>query len=123
MKIENLLKIKQDKRVLEEIGEEVFNHYGLRVTGKDNDDYNASIGDILEPSHVWIDGDWTEDILDGTSAIDWNYKFKSVPKYLSYYGDRVFLLGSNQVQGGEDIGETIMTDAVVLMILEVRDEL
>lgn len=74
------------------------------------------------PSRVWSDGEAVDDYLDGTSATDVNFgpaagMHKLAPtdwRHGYYPGDRTFLLGSNIADRGEDAGEIVMKEPVVL---------
>lgn len=71
-------------------------------------------------SSIWIDGDETDDTLDGVSAtkIDRMYLYDGDHfQYGYYYGDYVAILGSDNAEYGEDDGELIMIDPVVLAVI------
>lgn len=91
-----------------------YESYGIRIV---SDDDPINVGGTTEPSEVYLDGEPTGEYLDGTSAVR---VFGSVNKALQranqegYRGTRVLLLGANDSHAGEDAGETVMRDAVVL---------
>jgi hypothetical protein len=95
-----------------------FDSIGLRVVGKDYADYNAMVGDTLEQSSVWEDGDYTEDKLTGVSAISAT-AISEMSERGGYFGDRVLVIGSNNCERGEDAGEIIMSSAVVLAVIDL----
>jgi len=72
----------------------------------------VSVGDILAPSHVWVDGDPTDETLPGTCA------FCSAPTDgTKYMGDCLIVVGGDIAEYGEDDGEIIIEDAEVLAVL------
>lgn len=95
-----------------------YSHFGYRIVAADSDDYNSKIGDTLEPSHVWDNGEYTDDLQNGTACID--------PKQLSsaqkYYGDRVLVIASDSREWGNDPGEMILRDAKVIDIINFTNK-
>jgi hypothetical protein len=99
--------------VIEALREYEYSAFGLRVFEEPPED-----GDILEPSRVWVDGEPTDEILSGTSAV------RVYPRVINgalkelrcYQGEYVALLGSNVYEDGEDAGEVVLEDAQVLEI-------
>lgn len=86
---------------------------GLRVQEDDID----SKGDIMRhKSYVWIDGDITDDQLEGVCAVDVEDADK-LSKYSGYPGNYVYVLGSVRARGGNDPGEIIMINPVVLDLI------
>ena len=75
------------------------------------------LGPIDHVSHVWIDGEETDEELDGicACAID---DLKHVNAYNEYFGDHVAVIGGNLEGFGEDEGEIILSDAEVIAILK-----
>ena len=43
-----------------------YEYYGVRVT----DGENIAVGDELDQSRIWVDGEPTDEYLDGTCAIE-----------------------------------------------------
>ena len=85
-----------------------YEFFGLRVIETDE---NLD-GEILPASHVWVDGECTEELLDGTCAIELS---ENAATLLSkYFGNTIVLLGANQCYYGEDEGELVLRDAIVL---------
>ena len=70
-------------------------------------------GEILEPSFVWVDGEMTDEELDGTCAV----KIEDVRLANNYFGDHVAIIGSNSMEYGQDLGEIILRDAEVLEVV------
>lgn len=79
----------------------------------DERDYES--GDLLPPSRVWIEGEPTEELLRGTSAIDFSHpeRFNTLARQLRYAGD-VYLIKGFRYADGEDIGEVIVDEARVV---------
>jgi hypothetical protein len=78
----------------------------------------ATVGDILKPSHRWEGGEHTEDELSGTCAIELRHLGHLRPddSWAGYWGVGVALIGSNYMERGEDDGEVILRDPVVLKV-------
>lgn len=104
--------------------------YGLRVLPDDQTD-EFSVGDELPNSHVWEEGTRTEDELDGVSALHVSSPSEGINTgseeelhdvfaraIEGYDGRQVVLVGSNGVAGGNDPGEIVMTEGVVLAIFD-----
>lgn len=95
-----------------------YPYVGLR-TSEDRFDPNA-------PSRIWVDGEPTEDLLNGFSATDVDRSLDLALRVHRlgnegprvgegyYYGDHVTLLGSRVAQYGEDQGELIMEAPVAI---------
>jgi hypothetical protein len=79
----------------------------VRVHHKDTE-----VGAILEPSFVWVNGEETEEELNGTCGIDIDMKAGC-----DYMGDCLVVIGGYSKEWGEDAGETIIENAEVLAIL------
>lgn len=93
-----------------------FDHIGLRVQ---ESDHGTSAGEEIEHlSRHWIDGDMTDDEIDGICAIDARSAAKRVLKFGAYMGNVVLVLGSNRRAYGEDDGEIIMHNPIVLDIIQ-----
>jgi hypothetical protein len=95
-----------------EIAQYDYEHFGLRVVAELPED-----GETLPPSRVWDDGEPTEALLPGTSALSLDdarsieHALRVAPQYPGAY---VLLLGANRRQHGTDAGEIVMADAIVL---------
>lgn len=92
----------------------LYAYIGIRVQ---DDAYGLHVGQTVEhSSHVWVDGEDTEDELDGVCAINYEaIRFVNA----EYFGDTIIVLGSQNAEYGEDVGEIIMQDAVVLAVVEI----
>ena len=93
-----------------------FDFIGVRV----QEDFNEKIGDILtHRSFVWVDGEETEELLNGVCAIDAN---RLNPTYAmsngSYSGDVVLILGCDDCERGEDVAEIIINNPVIIDIIK-----
>lgn len=109
--------------------------FGLRVVE------SATVGEELDPSRVWCDGDPTDKCLDGTSAVhlpiidtveslvlaedDIARAIRNCRPYL-WIGGVIALVGGNYAAGGEDDNERVIrmggagTGARVLATWEIR---
>ena len=91
-----------------------FDFIGIRI----QDEIFEQIGEeINHNSKVWEDGNETDEELDGICAINaktTQYLPKSVGGYI---GNVVIILGSNDVEYGQDEEELIMKNAIVLDII------
>jgi len=78
-------------------------------------------------SHAWVDGEPTDEELDGISATDvdsgdvWVQHLPATADERrralntgTYYGDHIALLGSDSASRGVDPGEVVMRDFVVV---------
>ena len=105
-----------------------FGYYGIR-----KDDMQYKVGGVCDNSHSWTEYDpedgsevvdgmglWDNGELDGTCAIGVTADtIKSVMEQSKeYYGKNLYLIASNSKEMGEDAGEYIMSDAVVLAIIK-----
>ena len=70
-------------------------------------------GEILDNSFVWVDGEMTDEELDGTCAV----KLEDAELASGYFGDHIAVIGSNSMEYGQDLGEIIIRDAEVLEVL------
>ena len=104
------------------INQNTYAWYGLRVIPMEAE--VPKTGDVLEPSFVWNNGRITEERLHGTSAAE--VKANDVSSAFRklgiggagpngyYFGNHVVLIGSDEASSGEDDGELILKDPVVL---------
>lgn len=87
-----------------------YGYIGIRVQ-----DEEEKMGEtISHKSHVWDDGDDTGKELNGVSALLVGH----TDTLSQYVGQHVYLIGSDEVEFGEDAGEVVMTDPVVLAEIE-----
>ncbi|MCD8367844.1 MAG: hypothetical protein LUC48_07460 [Clostridiales bacterium] len=92
-----------------DIIDETFDYtvFGIRVQ-----DVPFEMGEMTHVSHVWDDGDDTGEELNGVCVT----RIEDA-KRNHYYGDHVALIGGTAWEYGEDDGEVIISDPVVLAIL------
>lgn len=95
-----------------------FEHYGIRV-------HRAVpvVGKTLGKSKVWINGECTEEELDGISTIKINSSdniadvVEFVRKLYDWDNSPIVLVGGFSGQWGEDDGEYIIRDNVCLAVI------
>ena len=105
-------------------------HIGIRFS-----DEEYKIGDDVENSHNWVDGDWTDEELDGTSTVNvaepWSYDsldelketaIKRLNKAGRYPYDYAYLVAGTSSDYGEDANESIIRNAEVVGILKLVRE-
>lgn len=96
---------------------DAYGYAGIRVQ---EETYGLSVGDtVTHNSKVWIDGDETDEELDGVCAMNIN-ALDAI--HGAYFGRCVLILGSNSADYGEDAGEIIMQDAKVLAIINMGEQ-
>lgn len=86
-----------------------FEHIGIRV----QDDYTFELGMLNHVSHIWDDGDDTGEELPGVCVI----RADRAELANTYYGDHIAIIGGNHIEYGEDDGELIVSDPVVIEVL------
>ena len=84
-----------------------YNYVAIRVCPD-----MVEVGQILEPSFVWVDGEITDEELEGTCGIGINSKASC-----GYFGKCMAIIGGYDAEYGEDDGEIIIKDAEVIAIL------
>lgn len=112
------------KKIAQSLPTYDYDCVGLRVQ---DSAFGQNIGDeIVHNSHVWDDGDETADELSGVCAISgsWaqNHSVTAFDSYSGYDGDTILILGSNSYTAGEDTGEIILREAVILDIIQVSGD-
>ena len=80
------------------------------------------LGEVGHRSSVWVDGDETTSELNGLSATDINSRAlrmhtDSDPIYGFYFGDHKAIVAGDFAERGEDPGEIIISDPVVVEII------
>ena len=94
-----------------------FGYYGIRI----DDDAVYNVGDRTATSHDWEDTEPEDDYLNGTCCVGISYVEdidKAIKIANTYYGDHVCLIGGDSMEYGEDEGEYIIKDAVVVAVLQ-----
>lgn len=85
-----------------------YEYIGVRVQESE-----FSEGEALDNSFVWVDGKITDEELDGTCAV----RLEDAELANGYFGDHVAIIGSNNMEYGQDLGEIILRDAEVLEVI------
>ena len=89
--------------------EEIKDEYAYDFIGVRVQESEFNKGEILDNSYVWVDGEMTDEELDGTCAI----RIDDAQLAVSYFGKHVAVIG----EYGEDLGEIIIREAEVLEVL------
>ena len=108
MKLSNDM-IKNIRSIIDE--QEIDTRYGY--IGVRIQEQSFELGVIDHLSHIWDDGDDTEEELNGICAIN----VRDLELACEYYGDHVAIIAGNSATYGEDVGEIIIEDAVVAAII------
>jgi hypothetical protein len=85
----------------------------------------VEVGQELESSFVWVDGQITSEQLEGVSAIDCGFdgfdvlkKLERALELVKAYRGQLVLIGTNaETYEGNDVGEVVMPSAVVIATL------
>lgn len=85
-----------------------YEYIGIRV--QENE---FTKGALLDNSFVWVDGEMTDEELDGTCAV----KLEDAELIKGYFGDHIAIIGSDSMEYGQDLGEIILRDAEVLEVI------
>ena len=90
-------------RRVKELADELF--YDYEVVG--------ILGEMDHCSHIWDDGEDTGEELPGVSVI----RSDEAELAKDYFGDYVAVVAGNSYTYGEDPGEIVIADAVVVEVL------
>ena len=90
-----------------------YDYVGFRVVNKNNELYK--VGDVARRSRIWVDNEPTNEYLSGTCAV--SSEKINLTGY-GYIGDTILVLGSNNAEGGNDPGEIVMIDPIVLDVVD-----
>jgi len=106
-------------KITKEDAKEIFKKYSYRFDG----DYDFvgirvqeqpfELGKIEHASKVWDDGEETDEELDGICVIDANDYNEP-----SYFGYHIAVICGDEAEHGNDRGELIISDPVVVEILK-----
>ena len=99
---------------LNTVAQELFYEYeviGIRVQ-----EVEFQLGEMDHVSHIWDDGEDTGEELDGVCAVS-STEADRVFQMLDYYGDHVAIIAGNDYSWGQDYGEIIIRDPVVVEVL------
>lgn len=103
--------------IKEMVEDREYDYIGLRI----DDNVNYGIGDIANVSRVWDNNELTDETLDGTCCIGISYP-EDVERALDlakiYCGDRWYLIAGDNAEYGEDDGEIIIEDAIVVTVVK-----
>jgi hypothetical protein len=75
------------------------------------------LGELDHASSVWVDGEETDEEMDGVSVIDVR-KLGVLSGSNFYDGDHIAVIGGNSATYGEDLGELVIEDPVVIEIIQ-----
>jgi hypothetical protein len=95
-----------------------FEFIALRAT-----DAGFNVGDVLPNSFVWVDGECTDEELNGASGIrvkseaDLAKKLERVRSMYAFSDRAVYIIGGDMGEYGQDPGEVIIHKPVVLKVL------
>ena len=93
-----------------------YDYIGIRTQ-----DEEFELGELAHRSHVWADGDDTGEELDGVCATDINSHCIRMhcDEVINgrYIGDHCAIIAGNSAQWGEDEGEIVISDPVVIHII------
>ena len=86
-------------------------HWGLRIVSAVGFDADAAVS----PSRVWVDGEPTDELLAGASAVALDRQGRPVVDLRPYLlaagpGAVVMLIGSDEMEHREDDGEIVIVD-------------
>ena len=87
--------------------------YDYEAVGVRVQDVPFAPGPMAHRSHVWDNGDDTGEELPGVSAMRWD----AAQRHGYYYGDYVAVIAGNAWDYGEDAGEIVIHDPIVIEIL------
>lgn len=93
--------------------EEIRENCDYEIIGVRVQENEFTEGEILDNSFVWIDGEMTDEELDGTCAV----KLEDAELAKGYFGEHVAIIVGESFTYGEDLGEIIIRDAEVLEVI------
>lgn len=99
--------IEKVKRIAEDPYRE-YEYIGIRVQ-----EQSFKLGDLDHVSHIWEDGIDTGEELSGVCVLSAQYAHLAI----DYFGKHAAIIGGNSAEYGEDIGELIVSDPIVLEVL------
>ena len=100
------------EKIMERI-EEIKDKYDFGYIGVRVQEDPFTLGETLDNSFVWVDGEMTDEELDGTCAV----KIDEAELAKRYFGDYVAIIGGDSMEYGQDLGEIITRNAEVLEIV------
>lgn len=96
---------------INEMADSLF--YDYEVVGVRVQEQPFELGELRHVSHVWVDGDDTGEELPGVCVV----KAEHSDRGHLYFGDHVAIIAGNRYSYGEDPGEIIIEDPVVVEVL------
>lgn len=75
------------------------------------------LGEINHVSHIWDNGEDTGEELSGLCAIKADALDTSARVNGDYFGDHIAVIAGNSYEYGEDAGEVIISDPVVIAVI------
>lgn len=104
---------------LREIAEKYQGEYD--IVGARTQEQPFQIGDIDHVSSVWEDEEETEELLGGISVTDIDsdsVKMHTGESINRYFGEHMAIICGDRVSYGEDAGEVVIANAVVVEIIK-----
>lgn len=93
--------------------EEIRENCDYEIIGVRVQENEFTEGEILDNSFIWIDGEMTDEELDGTCAV----KLEDAELAKGYFGEHVAIIVGESFTYGEDLGEIIIRNAEVLEVI------
>lgn len=100
------------EKIMERI-EEIKDEYDFGYIGVRVQEDPFTLGETLDNSFVWVDGEMTDEELDGTCAV----KIDEAELAKRYFGDHVAIIGGDSAEYGQDLGEINIRKAKVLEVV------
>ncbi|RLC88744.1 MAG: hypothetical protein DRJ03_01450 [Chloroflexi bacterium] len=114
-----MLSAKEIKQIAQKVISENHDYDAVGIRMQD-ELHGLEIGDKIEhKSYIWIDGERTDDTLDGVSAVDAEMAAQYNLGFGYYAGEYILILGGNYYSHGEDDGEIIMQAPTVINIIKI----
>lgn len=96
---------------IKELDDELF--YDYEVVGVRVQEQPFELGEMDHVSHVWVDNEDTGEELDGVCAV----KADRAGLGHQYFGEHVAIIAGNSYTYGEDPGEIIIKNPIVVEVL------
>lgn len=104
----------------EVIAQAQYEMYALRSHHSMFESVAVNVGDVLAPSYVWVDGETTDEELNGTSGCEVTAENfdKMFSRFIKEYGSlgTVCLIAGNRYEYGMDADEIVIRNAVVVAV-------
>ena len=98
------------------LAESLYEEYeliGIRIQ-----DVPFELGEMSHVSHIWDDGRDTGEELDGICAINIMDKYNNWTERINHYlGEHMAIICGNIGYSGEDLGEIVIEDPIVIEII------